>query len=120
MAEAERTVSDYPISLDKIETCGATRFGRGVTKMVVYYDDGRRVSLELPRIGELTPQQERILETLAESQSPMNRKNIALKVNKGNVTGRFGQSVSQLLSAGKIFERDGELTDDAKKFAATH
>lgn len=114
MAELEK-----PVSLDNIETIGATRFGLSVTKMVVYYDDGRRASFDLPRIGELTPQQEKIVETLAESPSPMNRKNIALKVNKGNVTGRFGKSVSFLLSAGKIFERDGDLTDDARKFAAT-
>ena len=112
-------MSDGPLQLDELPRRGAVIHGSPVSRVVLILKDGRRSSFDLPNIGELTAQQEKILETLSESSSPMNRKNIALKINKGNVTGRFGQSIAFLLSAGKIFERDGELTDDAKKFAST-
>lgn len=37
-----------PLSLDDLERLGATRFGRGVRRVVLIHDDGRKVSIDLP------------------------------------------------------------------------
>lgn len=108
-----------PILLDEVVRRGAVIFGSVVARVTVLTEDGRRLSLDLPSGAKMTALQTRILDQLAESSVPMNRKQVATKIGQKNITGRFGQSVAGLLSAGIIFESDGNLTDDATKFAAT-
>lgn len=38
-----------PLDLDSLERHGATRFGRGVSRVVIVHDDGRQVSIDLPQ-----------------------------------------------------------------------
>jgi hypothetical protein len=38
-----------PLILDDIERAGATRYGRGVMRVTIEYDDGRKAILDLPR-----------------------------------------------------------------------
>jgi hypothetical protein len=108
-----------PIAIDEAARRGATLCGCPLVRLIAVTDDGREISVPLPMGADLTPGQERIVSLLAESPCPLTRKQIATKLNRGNVTGRFGQHINALIDERKIFERDGEVTDDATKFAST-
>lgn len=107
-----------PIELDTLERNGASRFGRAIAKVILITEDNRRISIDLPREVATNARQERIIDFIASSPAPLTRKQVAMKLNKGNITGRFGQDISFLISSGRLVERDGELADSVEKFSA--
>ena len=58
----------------------------------------------------------RILALLAKNVKPLTRKDIWKAMHLKSGEGKFGLRVNELLSRKLIFERDGVLVDDVKKF----
>lgn len=115
-------MADEPLNLDDLERVGATRFGRAVVRVRVETDDGREIRIEVPVAADdatLSAPQQRVMKALADSPEPLTRKQLAGILKRSRTDGRFGEDIRWLKSRGKIFEDDGELTDDVKKFDAT-
>lgn len=116
-------MSAAPLSLDGLESTGATRFGCAVARIVLVFHDGRKVSMDLPPIEAdepeeiaMTPTQQRIVQVLRSSPKPMKRLSVAKAIGRDGIGGKFSNYVNDLVSRGVIQEYAGELVDVAEKF----
>lgn len=128
MAKIAAPIERTPATLDGVVAsalaAGATLYGLPVRRVWVETEDGEWRKLGLPGPAEradddgLTPTQKRALAALRSSPRPLTRKSLALKLRR-SPKGRFGADVRHLLNGGLIWEDDGLLTDDRRKFAAS-
>lgn len=121
-----------PLSLDDLERCGATRFGRSVVRVELRLADGRTAVFDLPDESEvrhdaetmeesvpLTGQMRQLLEAFKKSPKPLTRKCAATAIGNKNTKGRIGESFRRLVSEGLLFTSGGYYTDDPKKMQKT-
>ncbi len=106
-----------PLTADEVIRRGVVLGGRAVARLTVDFTSGQ-VTCELePAADERADLKARILAKLRASPYAMTRKQLALSMGRPNAKGRYAQVVSGMVETGEIFERDGELTDDASKFS---
>ena len=116
------------VSLDSIASSlatGATLGGVRVVRIVFEMEDGgvfdRKFAIgpTAEQREQMSQQEEDIVQTLKDNKKPLTRKQISTLLDLDSTTGRFGQSVRNLLASKRIFEANGKLTDDQSKFDNT-
>lgn len=110
-----------PVPLDEIERTGATRFGKPVKRIMLRMTDGGWVEIKLamkphPVDDGMTPLQRRILHCIRDSEGPVTRKEVAMRIRAKTTTGDFARAFQVLLESDKIFVRNGEYADRESKF----
>lgn len=98
-----------PTNLDTLERTGAIRFGRRIARVILIYEDGRRVAADLPtpaptRAGKdwaKTKTGRAILDVLSREGRAMKGATIA-KLADLEYSGSFRQTLKGLADAGEI------------------
>lgn len=106
-----------PLSSAEVFARGMEDNGRRVRRYEVDFETGEVRITYYPLECERGGLRGRILDALRASRFPLTRKQLALAIGLKGPKGRFAGVVSALVEPGEIFERDGELTDDASKFS---
>jgi hypothetical protein len=117
------TVTD--VTLDELGERGFRIFRNGprIVSISVVDEDGKPHSFHLPVASEKEQKIEggtwevKILTFLAKNAKPVSKKRCDELLNKGSNGSKYGETMARLHREGKIiYDANGDVADDAKKF----
>ena len=109
-----------PLDAADVLARGMIFHGRTVRRFVIEWDGGR-LETALPTPGPVPARSSlhhRVVEVLRASDIPLTRKQLAARLGRKGIAGRFSSAVRESISRGEVFEQGGDLADTRAKFAA--